>query len=328
VALSSLTTDATGSTRILANIAATGSTLTFNDPVVLAADVSLTDSGASGVFFNNTLNSDGTPRDLTGNTTGGGITRFGGNVGGISPLDVVITDAVGSVLIDASTIAVNTLTINDPVRLDRDTTVTATASASFTSTIDTTTGEQNDLTINATPVVTLNGAIGSLAPIDALTVTGATTLGIANVTANSLSLSSATVLLNGAIYTALAGPLTINSTTSLTVPIGSSLTAAGAVTLAASDTGAASVNLIVDSGAIIRSTAVPQRCVRATTWTFSGDGSGATTVTYKATSGGRCDGTTILLSGAFKVTPASAVFGGQGGINSRLTTTASPRAAP
>ncbi len=54
--LAALTTNADGTTRIGANITTSGGTMTFNDAVrIIAENVTLTDVGGTGIFFNNTL---------------------------------------------------------------------------------------------------------------------------------------------------------------------------------------------------------------------------------------------------------------------------------
>ncbi len=54
--LAALTTNADGVTRIGANITTSGGTMTFNDAVrITAPSVTLTDTGGTGIFFNNTL---------------------------------------------------------------------------------------------------------------------------------------------------------------------------------------------------------------------------------------------------------------------------------
>ncbi len=63
--LSFLTTDASGVTKIGANITTSGSGMTFNDTVRLTSDVTLTDSGTTGINFGGTLDSEGSARALT-----------------------------------------------------------------------------------------------------------------------------------------------------------------------------------------------------------------------------------------------------------------------
>ncbi|MFA4854449.1 MAG: hypothetical protein WC616_03765 [Candidatus Omnitrophota bacterium] len=84
--LASITTDAPGTTNIGADMSTQGGTMTFNDPVVLTANIILTDTGATGINFNNTVDSDAvlTPRSLTINDSS--ATILNGIVGGNAPL--------------------------------------------------------------------------------------------------------------------------------------------------------------------------------------------------------------------------------------------------
>ncbi len=63
VPLTSVTTDAPGTTQINADIttgdAMIAATQTYNDPVVFTGDVTLRDSGTTGIFFNNTVGGNG-----------------------------------------------------------------------------------------------------------------------------------------------------------------------------------------------------------------------------------------------------------------------------
>lgn len=53
--LAAITTNADGTTRIAADITTSGGTMTFNDAVRILSDVTLTDSGGTGIFFNGLL---------------------------------------------------------------------------------------------------------------------------------------------------------------------------------------------------------------------------------------------------------------------------------
>jgi len=75
--IDSLTTDATGTTEINADITTGGTaglpaTQTYNDPVVLTNNATLTDHGTTGIFFNSTVGGDGEgPWNLRVETTAG-----------------------------------------------------------------------------------------------------------------------------------------------------------------------------------------------------------------------------------------------------------------
>ncbi|MBP88656.1 MAG: hypothetical protein CMJ64_18400 [Planctomycetaceae bacterium] len=79
--LDSLRTDAAGHSEINADITASGNTITFHDPVMLANSVSLTDTGTTGIRFNDTVDSAADAHhSLTATATNGSIT-FSGDVG-------------------------------------------------------------------------------------------------------------------------------------------------------------------------------------------------------------------------------------------------------
>ncbi|MDH3584632.1 MAG: hypothetical protein OER86_10495, partial [Phycisphaerae bacterium] len=66
----------------------------YNGPVTLGADTTL---AGTDILFNATVQSDGTPRDLVINSSGNGITRFSGDVGGDgNVLRRLITNADGT----------------------------------------------------------------------------------------------------------------------------------------------------------------------------------------------------------------------------------------
>lgn len=95
--LAALTTNADGVTRIGANITTSGGTMTFNDAVRLTAEnITLTDTGGTGIFFNNTLDAamGVTPslsfRWLNNNLPADNtlpIVSFANNVGALNPLE-------------------------------------------------------------------------------------------------------------------------------------------------------------------------------------------------------------------------------------------------
>src|SRR5262249_19684788 len=93
--LVSLTTDAPGNTAIRGGSIRTTGDQTFNDPVILSADTTLTDSG-TGIFFNSTVDGDGNgPWNLTTTTTVATAQIQGnGTVGGTNPLKgLTVNDA-------------------------------------------------------------------------------------------------------------------------------------------------------------------------------------------------------------------------------------------
>ena len=87
--LLSVTTDAGGRTEIGASMSASGGSMTFNDPVELTGATTLTDTGGTGMLFNNTV--DGA-HDLTLDVAG--PTTFVGSVGGTTPIGAGVGPAI------------------------------------------------------------------------------------------------------------------------------------------------------------------------------------------------------------------------------------------
>jgi filamentous hemagglutinin family protein len=125
--LTSLTTDAPGTTIINTASINTSQVQTYNDAVTLAATTTLSSLGA-GALGNITLGGTvdaATPagQALTVNT--GGTTTFGGRVGFTSRLDSLTTDAAGTTAINGGVVTTqNAQTYNDPLSLGADTVLT------------------------------------------------------------------------------------------------------------------------------------------------------------------------------------------------------------
>ena len=132
--LTSITTDVAGFTDINgAGITTTGAQ-TFNDPVFLGGNATLTSSGAGDITFGSTLNGG---FGLTVNTSG--VTIFTGAVGNATPLASLVTNAGGSTHIDGGIVTTSGLqTYNDPILLGAGTIITsgAVGNITFGSTID------------------------------------------------------------------------------------------------------------------------------------------------------------------------------------------------
>jgi mucin-19 len=249
--LSTITTDAPGTVIINTDvIRAQGGTITFNDPVTLTSDVTLTDSGATGVFFNSTVASDATPRALTVNTTGGGITRFAGTVGSGNPLASVTTDATGTTEINGGLVrTTGAQDYNDNVTVNigagtPPTAITTTANGNVnfdgTLTLNDLAGA-NGVTVTAgtgnvtfTGAVTINDNDLTVASSALATVTG----GISGSTGNVDFTTSTRTDVDGAIALTGAGTVTLDATTISGVNIttvGGNITFGGAVIVDATD---------------------------------------------------------------------------------------------
>jgi hypothetical protein len=177
--LASLTTDAAGTTRINGGLVRTSGAQTYNDVVTLGADTLLTSTALGDVTFGATLdsNADLTPRALTVNT--GGVTRFGGQVGGTARLASLTTDAAGVTQINGGLVRTNGFqTYNDGVTLGADAVLTSTAlgDVTFAQTVD----SDADLTpralaVNTGGVTRFGGQVGSTARLASLATDAAGT---------------------------------------------------------------------------------------------------------------------------------------------------------
>jgi len=126
-ALTSLTTDAPGSTAINGGSVRTTGAQTYNDAVSLGADTTLTSTGGGNIAFVSTV--DGARPD--GDTTG--ATRFGSTVGAATALASLTTDAGGTTSLGGNVTTTGAQTYNDAVSLGADTTLTSTVPATLPS---------------------------------------------------------------------------------------------------------------------------------------------------------------------------------------------------
>jgi filamentous hemagglutinin family protein len=101
--IDSLSTNTTGTTELGANVTTQGAQV-YQNPLVLANNVILTDLGTTSILFPNTVNDNGAgPWDLTVITTNGTAEiRFGGAVGGSQPLDQITITNAGPVHLSAT----------------------------------------------------------------------------------------------------------------------------------------------------------------------------------------------------------------------------------
>ena len=235
-----LTSDAGGLTKIAANITTIGAQ-TFNDSVVIAANVTL-NATAANLVFNDTLNADlaRDSRSLT-LTTSGAIT-IGGLVGGTDPLGTLVqTAGASAVNLNGGSVNIGTQTYNNNVTLGADATLKG-KDITFVGTVN---GTQA-LTVSATGTTDFQSTVGNSSAITTLlTDNGGTTQLGGNVT------TSANQTLNDAVV--LTAGVAMNS--GATVTLGS--TVDGAFALSTPD------NLVV-SGAIGSGTQVASLSVTGT----------------------------------------------------------------
>ena len=161
--LTSVTTDAPGSTDINGGSVTTTGDQTYDDAMILTADDTLTSSGSGNVTFGSTVDGGFA---LTVDTAG--VTTFNGAVGSTTPLTAITTDAPGSTNINGGSVTTTgAQSFGDGVTLAADTTLTSTGSGNvnFGSTVD---GGFN-LTVNTAGVTTFGGAVGSTTPLTSVT---------------------------------------------------------------------------------------------------------------------------------------------------------------
>lgn len=248
VPLGRLTIDAGGQLIVSAGeITLDGNTMTFNSPVLLAADLIITDSG--DVTFNSTV--DGA-FNLTVNTTGGGDTVFNGAVGDATPLNDLTTDASGRTLLSGQRITTTGVQVyNDGVELTAHTTLVG-RSVVFGGTVD----GAFDLAVNTSGAgdTAFNGLVGGTNPLRDLTTNadgrtlfgggGATTTGDQTFNDAVLLTANATLVANDvrlqskvdgafslSINTTLNGDTTLNGPVGGDVPLVSLTTNADGRTL-------------------------------------------------------------------------------------------------
>lgn len=150
-ALSNLTVTSSVRTVIAGGSVRTSTFQTYNGPVVLSANATLTVTSVGNVAFSSTV--DG-PGGLVINSTG--ATSFGGAVGSTVPLADLTLDALGSTAINGGIVTTtNAQTYNDPVTLGANTVLTA---AAFTGN-NSITATNFDLTVTA-DTQAINAAIG------------------------------------------------------------------------------------------------------------------------------------------------------------------------
>jgi len=173
--LTRLTTDAgPGSTSIdTTDIYVLGGGAAFNDDVTIDTTTTIHALDSGGVTFSERVNG---PAGLTVETAG--VTTFANAVGDDTALAHVVTDAPGLTRINGP--VANTTgdqTYNDAVRIDGHTVMTA-ANATFSSTVDSQAGENNDLTVNADSTL-FASSVGSGQALGSLITDGqgTTTLG-------------------------------------------------------------------------------------------------------------------------------------------------------
>jgi filamentous hemagglutinin family protein len=237
VPLSSLTTDAPGSTAVNGGAVTTTGTQTFNDAVTMGAagtTYTSTGTGAAGaITFAKTL--DGA--SIT-NVNTAGTTTFGGAVGGTTALTSLTTDAPGTTAVNGGAVTTTTFQdFKDNVTLGSATSVftsTLAANITFEKTLD----GASATTINTAGVTTVGGVVGGITPLISLTTDapGSTDVNGGAVTTTGLQDFKDNVLLGSAtsVFTstgngAISFEKTLNGASSTTINTGGVTTFGGVV---------------------------------------------------------------------------------------------------
>lgn len=152
-----------GVIQLAADLEATGRDISFGGSVELANSVTLT---ASNMLFHRALDDDGDANSLSAVIVNAeGLTRFGGAVGSVNPIDSLYTDAAGTSEINADiTASGNTIVFNDPVLLTNTVSISDSGATGirFNNTVDSATGAHHSLTLTATNgQITFSGDIGN-----------------------------------------------------------------------------------------------------------------------------------------------------------------------
>ncbi len=206
----------------------------INAPLLLLVDgIDITTNGASAtddIFFRSTVDGSGSPFSLNANAGNLGSVVFSGAVGGAQALSTLAA-AGASIDLDAPVFNAATIVFNGPASISNsNVTVTASTSATFAGSIDSQSGETNQLVINS-PSTTLSGSIGTNAALSRLATdaAGTTFLGAPRVVTTTEMLFQDPVILTSDLV-AEGGTGTVNFQSTLD----SDTSIARAVTLNAS----------------------------------------------------------------------------------------------
>lgn len=161
--LASLTTNIDGTTIVGGGSVVTSGDQTYNEKVILTDNASFS---GNDITFNDTVDSDSTPRSLTVDSTGGGVTLFTGALGGSSILASVNTNSDGTTRINGGSVkAQGVIAFNDATLLGADTTLDG-QSIAFGGTLNSDVNTRNLVALtHNNGATTFNGAVGNATPI-------------------------------------------------------------------------------------------------------------------------------------------------------------------
>jgi len=270
--LASLTTDAPGATAIGTSAITTTGAQTYNDPLTLTQNTTLSSTSSGAITFNGTI--DGA-KVLT--VSSGGTTTFNGVIGGTTPLSQVITASIGTTVINTASITTSgtgSQSYGNPITLNTSPTFTSAdgGNIAFSSTIN---GAQA-LTVNTSGETIFSGRVGGTAALSSLTTdaAGTTVLGVSGTVAAPSLTTTGLQTFNDAVRVTAAVVLsagniqfksTVNGPQSLTV-----LTLSGTTTFNGAVGGTTSLASLTTgtSGSALGTVAINTSSLRATTQSY------------------------------------------------------------
>ena len=185
--------DGTKGILLGSSIPNTGKNVVFSDDVDVTADVTVT---GADITFSDKLDADSTSNNRNLTLTSTGTATLASTVGSSGQFSALTVDGGGLAALTGGTIKSTTLTLENDIEIDKNTTITATT-AQFDGAVDVKTGSSRTLTVNASGNTIFGGKIGtSGGTLTALTTdaTGATTLKGGTVTATTIKFSDAVTI--------------------------------------------------------------------------------------------------------------------------------------
>jgi hypothetical protein len=254
----------------------------INAPLLLLVNgIDITTNGASAIddiFFRSTVDGSGSPFSLNANAGNLGSVVFSGAVGGIQALSTL--NATGaSIDLDAPAFNAGTIAFNGPASISAGSvTINATTATTFAGTIDSQSGETNQLVINS-PSTTLAGSIGTNAALSRLATDGAGTTFIGGsriVTTTELLFQDPVILTNDLSADGGSGTINFQSTLDSDTNLARALTlSASSIRLDSTTGGIQALASMAASGATITTGSVTttrgQTYTPTTSMTLAGD---------------------------------------------------------
>jgi hypothetical protein len=171
-----------GNIGLRGDITASGGTMIFEGPVSILANLSLTDTGPTGIIFESTLNCSGSSHTLT-LTAPVGRVSFLGDVGAVlAPTTLTVSSHL--IQLGGDITVISTLTLNNAVELLSDVDVAAPTMV-FADTIN---GSYHfSLDATAAGTIALNNIVGSSAPLGNFIIVNANTVSAQGIYAETIT---------------------------------------------------------------------------------------------------------------------------------------------